>query len=53
MVTVDSSGFLTGSYTTTLILTANPAVPSSPVSIPITLIVAEDISAVYMPVLLK
>jgi hypothetical protein len=53
LVTLNSSGFSTGVYTTTLTLTANPAVPGSPVSIPITLIVAEEISAVYMPGVFK
>ncbi len=52
-VTISSIGFLTGTYTTSLTLTANPAVSGSPVSIPITLIVAEEISAVYMPTFVK
>jgi hypothetical protein len=53
MVTLNTNGFPIGTYTTSLTLSANPAVPNSPVSIPIKLIVAEEVSAVYMPVILK
>jgi hypothetical protein len=53
MVTLESNGFPTGTYTTSLTLSANPAVPGSPVTIPVTMIVAEEVSVVYLPVLLK
>ncbi len=53
MVTLNTNGFPIGTYNNNLTLTANPAVPNSPVSIPITLIVAEEVSAVYMPLFLK
>lgn len=51
-VTLDSTGFPVGTYTTSLTLSANPAVPNSPVTIPITMIIAEEVSAVYLPLLL-
>jgi hypothetical protein len=53
IVTLSSSGFSTGYFTTNLTLTANPSVPGSPVIIPITLIVAEEVSAVYLPTVYK
>jgi hypothetical protein len=53
MVTLSSNGLPNGTYTTTLTLMSNPAVPGSPVSIPITLIVAENISRSYMPAVFK
>jgi hypothetical protein len=53
IVTLDSNGFSTGTYTTMLTLTADPAVPESPVSIPVTLIVAEEISTNYIPMVMN
>ncbi|MFZ0548341.1 MAG: hypothetical protein WAM60_23035 [Candidatus Promineifilaceae bacterium] len=53
IVTLDTDGFSTGTYATTLTVTADPAVPNSPVSIPVTLIVAEEISTNYMPMVLN
>jgi hypothetical protein len=50
---LSSNGFPTGVYTTSLTLTADPAVPGSPVSIPITMIVAEEVSVAYMPGIFK
>jgi hypothetical protein len=52
-VTLSGNGFPTGAYTTSLTLTADPAVPGSPVSIPITMIVAEEVSVAYMPGIFK
>jgi hypothetical protein len=52
-VALSSNGLPVGTYENALTLTANPAVPGSPVTIPIKLIVAEEVSAVYMPAILK
>jgi hypothetical protein len=52
-ISLDSTGFSPGVYVATLTLTSNPAVPGSPVSIPVTLIVAAEVSTVFMPAVSK
>jgi len=50
LVTIDSSGFLTGVYSATLTINFAPAVPGTPVQIPITLYVVPEIYRAYLPV---
>lgn len=50
-ITIDSSGLLTGTYQTTLTVAFDPAVPGTPVQIPVTLYVVEEINRVYLPLI--
>ena len=52
-VTVDSSDYLTGTYTATLVITTTPALNGSPSMIPMTLIVAPEIYDANIPAILK
>ena len=52
-VTVDSSGYVTGTYTATLVITSTPAIYGSPAVIPMRLIVAPEIYDVALPAILK
>lgn len=52
-VTVDSSAYLTGTYTATLVITSTPAVAGSPAVIPMRLVVASEIHEVSLPVIQK
>ncbi len=49
LATIDSGGLLAGAYQTTLTISFDPAVPGTPVQIPITLYVVEEINRVYLP----
>ena len=52
-LTVDSSGYVTGTYTATLVITSTPNVAGSPAFIPLRLIVAAEIYDVALPAILK
>jgi len=52
-VTVDSSGYLTGTYTATVVITSTPAVAGSPAVIPLRLIVVPEIYDVALPAILR
>jgi len=52
-VGLDSSGLPVGTYETTLTLTFDPAVAGTPTEIPITLIVVEEISRAFLPVVIR
>lgn len=52
-VTVDSSGYLTGTYTATLVITSTPAVAGSPAIIPMRLSVASELYDAALPAILK
>lgn len=47
-VTVDSSGYALGTYTSELIVTSTPDLPNSPLTVPVTLIVVSDIHSAYL-----
>ncbi len=53
LVTIDSSGLLTGTYQTTLTISFDPPVPGTPVQIPVSLYVVEEINRVYLPDILR
>ncbi|MCP4428003.1 MAG: hypothetical protein GY803_26250 [Chloroflexi bacterium] len=48
-VTIDSGGYLTGTYTTTLTIESEAGVLGSPAAIPVTLWVAPELWHVYLP----
>lgn len=52
-VTVDSSGYVTGTYTATLVISSTPEADGSPAVIPLTLIVAPEIYDVALPAILR
>ncbi len=52
-VTLSSAGFMTGTYTATLMITASPGVLGSPAAIPVTLYVVPSIERVYLPEIVK
>lgn len=52
-VTVDSSGYVTGTYTATIVISSTPIADGSPAVIPLTLIVAPEIYDVALPAILR
>ncbi len=52
-VTLDSSGYLTGTYTTTLTIQSAAGVIGSPAAIPVTLWVVPELNYVYLPIVKK
>lgn len=52
-LTVDSTGLMTGTYTATITIETNPAVPGSPASFPLTLVVAQQVEVLYLPVIMR
>lgn len=48
-LTIDSTGYATGTYTTTLTITADPAVPGSPATLPVTLYVVAERFTIQIP----
>lgn len=53
MVTIDSSGYPTGTYTTTLTIQSAAGVVGSPAAIPVTLWVVPEVKQAYLPVVVK
>jgi|GEM_PF-2775893 len=48
-LTIDSTGYPSGTYTTTLTITADPAVPGSPATLPVTLHVVAERASILIP----
>lgn len=52
-VIIDTTGYPTGVYTSTLTISAAPGTANSPTAVRITLVVADDLFFVYLPTVLK
>lgn len=52
-ITIDSSGYLSGTYTTTLTITSADGVVGSPVAVPVTLRVAPDVAHLFLPIVTR
>ena len=52
-ITIDSSGYATGTYTTTLSITSADGVAGSPAEVPVTLWVVPDVTHLFLPTVNK